>query len=131
MSEQVPMVGYLELGEEPRLISHQCEACGARFFDRRNACGSCGGRSFGKAALPRKGILKTFTIVHFCAPGIKVPFVAGVVDCGGTSVRTNIVDVEPDPVSVKTGMEVELVTRSFGFDSLGKEAISYAFAPVH
>ena len=44
--------------------------------------------------------MRAFTIVSFAAPGIPVPFVAAVVDCDGTSVRGNIVNVEPDPEHV-------------------------------
>ena len=38
-------------------------------------------------AISTDGILKSFTIVAFAAPGVPVPFVAGIIDCGGTSVR--------------------------------------------
>ena len=38
---QVPMVDYLVLGDQPHLVANECEACGARFFDRRNACAAC------------------------------------------------------------------------------------------
>ena len=40
----------------------------------------------------------------FAAPGVPVPFVAGVVDCEGTSVRANIINCPPDPDHVKLGM---------------------------
>ena len=36
----------------------------------------------------------------FAAPGIPVPFVAGVIDCDGTSVRGNVINTEPDPEHV-------------------------------
>ena len=54
--------------------------------------------------------MRAFTIVSFAAPGVPVPFVAGVVDCDGTSVRGNIVNVEPDPEHVTLGMKVRLTT---------------------
>ena len=40
-STQVPFVDYLVLGDSPHLVAHECTNCGARFFDRRNACASC------------------------------------------------------------------------------------------
>ena len=40
MAEQVPLVDYLVLGDDPHLVANECTACGARFFDRRNACAS-------------------------------------------------------------------------------------------
>ena len=100
------------------------------FFDRRNACGSCGGQSFDKVSIATTGFLLSFTIVHFAAPGIPVPFVAGLVDCDGTTVRTNIVNIEPDAAHVHTGMKVKLVTLSAGTDDEGTEAVSFAFEPT-
>ena len=130
MSATIPLVEYLVLDPEPHLVAHECTACGARFFDRRNACASCSGREFADVDLPTEGELVTFTIVSFAAPGIPVPFVAGVVDCGGTKVRTNVVDVEPDPEHVRTGMRVRLTTVPVGTDSAGTEAIGFGFQPV-
>ena len=46
MTEQIPLVDYLVLGDEPHLVANECTACGARFFDRRNACAACGGTEF-------------------------------------------------------------------------------------
>src|SRR5271165_4191295 len=97
MGQQVPLVDYLVLGDRPHLVAHQCAACGARFFDRRNACAACGQTDFGSVDVPTEGELRTFTIVAYAAPGIPTPFVAGVVDCDGTSVRTNVINVAPDP----------------------------------
>ena len=130
MSNQIPLVDYLVLGDEPHLVAHECTACGARYFDRRNACASCGGTDFTKADVPTEGVLRTFTIVTFAAPGIPVPFVAGVVDCGGTSVRANIVDVDPTPEAVTLGMKVRLATFPIGPDGEGTEAIGFGFAPA-
>lgn len=128
MTNQIPLVDYLELGDDPHLKVHECKDCGARFFDRRNACAKCGQSSFTEVPVPTTGVVKSFTIVHFAAPGITVPFVAAVVDCAGTSVRTNL-NVRPDPADVRTGMQVRLVTNSVGTDSLGVEAIGFAFEP--
>jgi uncharacterized protein len=127
---QIPLVDYLVLGDEPHLVAHECTACGARFFDRRNACASCGGDEFRQAKVATEGVLKAFTIVSFAAPGVPVPFVAGVVDCDGTSVRGNVINVEPDPEHVHLGMKVRLATHPVGTDDDGTEAIGFGFEPV-
>ena len=114
MAEQVPMVDYLVLADEPHLCARECTDCGARFFDRRNACASCGGTSFTGVDVPREGELRSFTIVHHAAAGVPVPFVAAVVDCGGTSVRGNVINTAPDPEHVSLGMRVRLATYSLG-----------------
>jgi uncharacterized OB-fold protein len=130
MAGQVPLVDYLVLGDEPHLVAQQCTACGARFFDRRNACASCSRTEFTTTPIPTEGELRTFTIVSLAAPGIAVPFVAGVVDCGGTSVRGNLINVDPDPEHVELGMKVRLATYSLGPDDDGTEAVGFGFEPI-
>ena len=130
MAGQIPLVDYLVLGDEPHLEANECTNCGARFFDRRNACAGCFGTDFRTVPIGTEGSLRTFTIVAFAAPGVQVPFVSGVVDCDGTSVRTNIINVEPDPEHVHTGMKVKLATYSLGTDENGTEAIGFGYEPV-
>ncbi len=126
---QIPFVDYLVLRPEPHLVAHECTGCGARYFDRRNACAGCFGTDFTEVDVATEGVVRSFSIVTFAAPGVEVPFVAAVVDCGGTSVRGNIVNCPPDPEHVKLGMNVRLATISMGLDDHGVEAINYGFEP--
>jgi uncharacterized OB-fold protein len=128
--DRIPLVDYLVLDDEPHLVAHECTTCGARYFDRRSACASCSQQSFRDVVVERTGTLRTFTIVSFAAEGVQVPFVAGVVDFDGTSVRGNVVNVPPDPEHVKLGMKVRLTTVPVGSDSTGVEAVGYGFEPV-
>ena len=130
MAQQIPLVDYLVLEPEPRLVAHECAACGARFFDRRNACAACGATAFVDAEIATTGEVRAFTIVALAAPGIPVPFVAAVVDCDGTSVRGNLINVEPDPEHVSVGMLVRLATNVVGTDAAGTEAIGFGFEPL-
>ncbi len=128
--EQIPFVDYLVLGDRPHLLAHECSRCGARYFDRRNACAGCFSTEFASVDIATDGVLRAFTIVTFAAPGVDVPFVAGVVDCDGTSVRGNIVNCPPDPDHVTLGMAVQLTTWVVGADSNGVEAVNYGFEPA-
>ena len=130
MAEQIPLVDYLVLGDQPHLVANECTTCGARFFDRRNACAKCGSIGFTKAVIDTEGEVAAFTIVSFAAPGVPVPYVAAMVDCGGTSVRANIINVAPDPEHVTLGMPVRLATEVVGTDEAGTEAIGFGFEPV-
>jgi uncharacterized OB-fold protein len=130
VAETIPLVDYLVLGDSPHLVAHQCTTCGAKFFDRRNACANCSGTDFTMVDVATAGELRAFTIVTFAAPGVPVPFVAGVVDCEGTSVRGNVINVDPDPEHVKLGMKVKLATYPVGADTNGVEAIGFGFEPV-
>jgi uncharacterized protein len=130
MAEHVPLVDYLVLGDSPHLVANECSSCGARFFDRRNACANCGKTEFKKTDIPTTGEVRAFTIVSFAAPGVPVPYVAALVDCGGTSVRGNLINVEPDPEHVTLGMKVQLATQAIGADESGTEAIGFGFEPL-
>lgn len=126
---RIPFVDYLELEPTPHLVAHECSACGARYFDHRIACANCEATEFRKVDIPTEGEVRAFTIVSLAAPGIPVPFVAAVVDCGGTSVKGNIINTPPDPDHVKVGMKVRLATESVGVDDDGVEAVNYGFEP--
>lgn len=127
---QIPLVDYLTLGESPHLVANECASCGARYFDRRNACANCFETEFKKAVVATEGTVRAFTIVTFAAPGVPVPFVAAIVDCAGTSVRANLINVEPTPEKVSLGMKVRLATYSLGPDDNGNEAIGFGFEPA-
>jgi uncharacterized OB-fold protein len=130
MAQQIPLVDYLELGDDPHLVANECTSCGARFFDRRNACASCEATEFKKVAVSTNGEVRAFTIVSFAAPGIPVPYVAAVVDCDGTSVKGNLINVTPDPEHVTLGMKVRLATEVIGTDDNGTEAVGFGFEPL-
>ena len=130
MADQIPLVDYLVLGEDPHIVAHECTSCGARYFGRRNACASCFGTDFRDFRVPNEGTLRTFTIVAYAAPGIAVPFVSGIVDCDGTSVRANVINLDPRPESVSLGMKLRLQTCVMGTDEAGVEAVSFGYEPV-
>ena len=61
MSEQVPIVDYLVLNGSPYLEANECGNCSARFFDRRNACASCGGTDFDRIRISNEAVLTSNT----------------------------------------------------------------------
>jgi uncharacterized OB-fold protein len=130
MAQQIPVVNYLVLGDDPHLVAQECVACGARYFGRRNACASCSGTTFRERRLAGEGTLRTFTIVTRSAPGIEVPYVAGVIDCEGTPVRANLVNVDANPDAIKLGMKVRLTTFGIGTDDAGVEGIGFGYEPA-
>ena len=124
--------GNLMGGAAPiaQLIQKQAGQTGIPAYNVSNACASCSGTDFKPARVATQGVLRSFTIVAFAAPGIPVPFVSAIVDCEGTSVRANIVNIPPDPENVKLGMPVRLTTFPVGSDSEGVEAINFGFEPA-
>ncbi|MCW2621007.1 MAG: putative nucleic-acid-binding protein containing a Zn-ribbon [Frankiales bacterium] len=130
MPGRIPLVDYLALEPEPHLVAQVCTSCGAPYFDHRVACANCFGQDFRAEPVATEGEVISFTIVAFGAPGVKVPFVAALIECGGVRVAGNIVDTPPDPEHVKLGMKVRLTTFSLGVDGEGTEAIGFGFAPI-
>ena len=130
MAGPIPLVDYLVLDPEPHLVANECTTCKARYFDRRNGCANCGGTEFVPVSISTTGEVTTFTIVSFAAPGVDVPFVVAVIDCDGTSVRANLVNVAADPEHVTLGMPVRLATFSMGADDAGVEAVGFGFEPA-
>ena len=130
-TQQVPLVDYLVLSDDVHLEANECTNCQARFFDRRNACARCFGTQFTKAKISNVGEVRSFTIVTFAAPGVPVPFVAAIIDCEGTSVRANLINVDPTPETVSLGMKVQLATYSLGTDDNGAEAIGFGYEPTN
>lgn len=131
MTAQIPLVDYLILDGEPHLVANECDACGARFFDRRNACANCSETAFHKVDISTEGEVTSYTIVAFAAPGIPVPFVSATVNAAGTTVRTNIINVEASPEHVKLGMKVKLATYVMGTDDNGTEAVAFGYEPAN
>ena len=130
-SARVPLVDYLHLEPEPHLVAHECRICGARYFDRRNACARCGETDFAPAQVEGSGELRSFTIVHRAAPGIPVPFVAAIVKTDdGTWVRSNVVNCDPTPEAVTLGMRVRLAAFGVGTDDDGTEAMAFGYEPA-
>jgi uncharacterized OB-fold protein len=131
MGKKVPIVDYLVLDEgAPYLVANRCDNCGALYFDRRNACAKCSGRSFSRQRLADDGTVRSFTIVHRAAPGVPTPYVSAIVDlAGGGVVKANLLNVEPDPERVQFGMKVRLTTTVAGVDDDGTEAIQFGYEP--
>lgn len=130
VAQQIPMVDYLVLGDSPHLVANECTDCGAKFFDRRNACASCGGTSFKKTDIATEGEIRSFTIVTAFIPGAD-NYVPVVVDLGGTSVRGQLINTPAEAANIALGQKVRLTTYSIGADTAGTEAINYGFEPVN
>ena len=130
MTAQSPLVDYLALDDVPHLVANECVRCGARYFDRRNGCASCEATEFRKVPIDTTGTVRGFTIVAQARPGVAVPFVAATIDCGGTTVRGNLVNVPPDAEHVHVGMKVRLTTTTVGTDGKGTEAVGFGFEPL-
>lgn len=126
---QVPVVNYLVIADgAPHLVGHRCDHCGAVSLERRNACASCGSRSFSAQRLPDTGRIESFTILHRGAPKHIGPFISVLVRLDdGTYVKANLVGVAPEVESLDLDLPVRLVTYVAGTDEDGTEAVAFGY----
>jgi uncharacterized OB-fold protein len=130
MADTIPAVSYLELGDNPHLVAHECAQCSALYFDRRNACAKCSGTEFGTRPLATEGVLKAYTIVHRAAKGQDAPYTSCVVELdGGGVVKANLRRVT-DPALITPDLKVRLVTFPVGKDDDGTTAVAFGFEPI-
>ena len=60
-----------------------------------------------------------------------MPFVSAIVRTDdGTWVRSNVVNCDPTPESVRLGMRVRLTTYPIGTDDDGTEAVAFGYEPA-
>jgi uncharacterized OB-fold protein len=126
----LPIVEYFApYPENPHLLAFVCDKCSARYLERRNGCGRCGGQGFSRHTVPTTGTVDAYTVVWRSEPGIEVPFVSCLVDVGeGLIVKSNLIGIDPDAVDVTVlGRPVELVVRDIGADASGTHALAFAF----
>jgi len=131
----LPAVHFLKVPEagDPYLEGHKCGSCGATFLGERSVCSKCGARDQMQAVkLAESGKLYSYSIVHRSFPGIEVPYVSAIVDLDdGTTIKGNLINVEPDPEQIPFGMPVEVVyADALGRkDKEGNSYLAYFFQP--
>ncbi len=127
---QIPLVDYLVLGDDPHLVANECTSCGARFFDRRNACASCFATEFRTVALATEGELRRSP--SWPSP----PRRAGALRRRRRRLRRHQRAGQRDQrrarprARARSGMKVKLATYPIGTDGDGTEAIGFGFEPA-
>jgi len=124
-----PMVDYDNQGfwdgvKNHQLVFQKCQDCGTVVHPPRPMCPNCQSLNKGWEPSSGKGKIYSFVTVAYpkaAYPGIKVPYSVVLVEMeNGMRVVSNIVDVEPQDVSI--GMPVEVV-----FDDLDEELTLFKF----
>ena len=137
MTEQAtlkPIKPFLKIpaGSEPYIEGLRCESCQAVFFETHLACPKCTTHdSLKPSKLSNTGKLHVYSIVHRSMPGIPVPYVSAIVDLdGGGTLKSNLINVDPDPKKIEFGMAVEIVFNvAAQKDKEGNEYLAYQFQP--
>jgi uncharacterized protein len=109
---------YWTGGAQGNLLVERCADCGRWQHPPTGACGTCGG-----TAVPQpvsgKGTIFTFTVNHQqYHPEVPPPYVVAVVELAeqaGLRLPTNIVDCDPDGVSIGAPVHVRFEQHDDAF----------------
>ena len=120
---------YWEKAKAHELWLRHCDDCNKAYFYPRDICPMCFSRNTSWIQASGKGTLHTFAIVHRApTPAFRddAPFVVAMVDLEeGARMPTNLIEVEPDPATIKVGMAVEVV-----FEDITDEIALPKFKPA-
>jgi uncharacterized OB-fold protein len=135
LAEPIAAVPYVVIDNENghHLVGSRCGACGATLLGRRVACAACGeAGSISHVRLADTGRIRTCTVINRSYPGVRVPFIAAVIDIdGGGVVRgTMLGDIPADPVA-EVGRPVRISVEDSGQrDQTGRPFYSQLFRPM-
>ena len=114
--------------KEGELRVQYCLDCDRYYFYPRPVCRHCLSRNVEWRAVSGRGRLHTFTVSYRASRNapFPAPFVIAVVELDeGPRIMTNLVEVEPDPATLRCDMPVEVV-----FDAVSDDVTLPRFRPV-
>jgi uncharacterized OB-fold protein len=106
--------------KQGKLMIPKCGDCGVPFFYPRVVCPNCSSRSIGWIQASGQGKLHAFGIAHQSfnkAYKVPPPFVLAMIELDeGPRMLSNLINVHPDPKTVKCDMPVEIVFQKLTDD---------------
>jgi len=120
--------------EEPQLLGARCRDCSTTTFPSQSGCPRCTARNMEVVALPRHGVLWSWTIQGFrpkdpyLGPAAFTPYGVGYVDLGDVIVESRLSEHEPERLAI--GQRVELAIVPFVTDNPDDDWVTFEFRPV-
>jgi uncharacterized OB-fold protein len=115
-------------GDGLALLGQQCRDCGKLLFPKTGVCPSCRSTELGDHAMPRQGILYSWSVVHVAPKPWITPYVIGYVDLpNGVRVFSHI---GGDPAALRVDMPVRVHPAELGVDAQGQPRAFFQFSPV-
>lgn len=108
-----PARSWREFPQRYRLEAARCTSCGKVHYPPRVVCSGCRGRTFETVAMPRDGIIVTFTSVHVPPKGFteQSPLEIAIVELkNGVRLMVQVADLA-DPGELQIGDPVRLEFR--------------------
>jgi hypothetical protein len=104
---------FIALRDEGKIMGKLCPGCQRVLFPPRKTCGRCFTETTDWVDLSGKGLVESFTIVHYSEPTLpeKPPYVLAQIKLEGThgGITHLLKGIEPDQVRI--GLEVQAVLK--------------------
>jgi uncharacterized OB-fold protein len=128
-------VPYVVIGEhsDHYLVGSRCGHCGATMLGKRLACAACGEiERLTHIRLANTGRIRTCTVINRSYPGVRVPFVAAVIEIdGGGIVRGTVAGAIPSDPVTEVGKPVRISIEDTGQkDQDGRPFYCHIFRPM-
>jgi uncharacterized OB-fold protein len=101
---------WREIPQRYRLEAAKCAGCGKVSFPPRSVCPKCGNAKFEATALPDRGVVRTFTVIHVAPSQFEdqAPYAIGIVELdGGVKITTQIVDCPLEDIKIGQKVRIE------------------------
>lgn len=103
-----------QLRDHARLWGSRCPDCDKVFIPPRKNCPQCVTVDTSWVELKPRGVLETFTVIHFREPALQPmepPYIYGIVKIDGADTGLTHLLGEVEPEKVKSGMRLEAVFK--------------------
>lgn len=108
---------WWEQAAQDKLVIQRCSACGILRHPPRPMCDSCRSISWDFTQASGRGTVASFTVLHHPqVPGYEYPLAIVLVDLEeGTRIISQLVDCEPEAISIGMALEMRMHEDEDGF----------------
>lgn len=103
-----------QLRDHAKIWGTRCSACRMTFIPPRKNCPRCVTTDTTWVELPPRGVLQTYTVIHFSEPALqlsKPPYLYGIVKLDGADTGLTHFLGEVEPGKLRSGMRMEAVFK--------------------
>ena len=93
---------YADALRQGKYLGLKCRVCGNFTVPPQKVCSSCQSEDMEIAELSRRGVVRSFTVIHTPAEGFTPPYIVALVELNeGPWVTVNIVKFDPQKATMK------------------------------
>lgn len=104
-----------QLRDHARIWGSRCPECEKTFIPPRKNCPRCVTADTTWVELPPRGVLQTYTVIHFSEPPlqpVEPPYIYGIIKLDGADTGLTHFIKEIEPEKLRSGMRMEAVFKT-------------------